>query len=104
MRTILCWTAAAILGLWLLTGIPATTGQAGEVPCTEEIRKFCADVQPGGGRIVQCLRANEHQLSMACMQRVKEVEMAFSGPMMACREDWVSLCTMPVPRREAERS
>jgi hypothetical protein len=26
------------------------------------------------------------------MQRVKEVEMAFSGSMMACREDWASLC------------
>ena len=29
---------------------------------------------------------------MACMQRLNEVEMAFSGPMLACREDWVALC------------
>ena len=47
---------AAALGLVML-GIPSDA-QVQEMPCTEEIRTYCPDVQPGGGRILQCLKTN----------------------------------------------
>lgn len=34
--------------------------------CGTDIRKLCADVQPGGGRIMQCMKAKESQLSGGC--------------------------------------
>ncbi|MEK6770213.1 MAG: cysteine rich repeat-containing protein [Pseudomonadota bacterium] len=34
--------------------------------CKEEIKKFCADVKPGGGRVHQCLNKHENELSQAC--------------------------------------
>ena len=34
--------------------------------CMDDYKKFCAGVQPGGGRILQCLREREKELTPAC--------------------------------------
>jgi hypothetical protein len=73
-----------------------SSARAQELPCTEEIRTFCADVQPGGGRILQCLKANEAKLSPACVKRIADLRAAISGPVgTACRDDWAALCYHP---------
>jgi len=69
--------------------------RAQEIPCTEEIRTLCADVQPGGGRILQCLKTNESKLSPACTGRVNDLQETVSGPLGACRDDWATLCYHP---------
>jgi hypothetical protein len=66
-----------------------------EIPCTEEIRALCPDVQPGGGRILQCLKTNEAKLSPACTGRVNDLQETVSGPLGACRDDWVAYCYHP---------
>lgn len=80
----------------LLCGVCASGARAQELPCTEEIRTYCADVQPGGGRILRCLKANEAKLSPACVKRVEDLRAAISGPVgAACRDDWAALCYHP---------
>ena len=80
----------------LLCGALPHAVRAQELPCTEEIRTLCANVQPGGGRILQCLKANEAKLSPACVRRVDDLRAAFSGPVgSACRDDWAALCYHP---------
>ncbi len=34
--------------------------------CRADVTKFCKDVPPGRGRILQCLKQNEEELSPAC--------------------------------------
>jgi Cysteine rich repeat len=34
--------------------------------CRADFEKYCAGVQPGGGRIVECLNKQHDQLSDAC--------------------------------------
>lgn len=34
--------------------------------CADDAKKFCADVQPGGGRIHGCLKKNREQLTEGC--------------------------------------
>src|SRR5580704_7591521 len=36
--------------------------------CADDAQKFCAGVQPGGGRIVACLKEHKDSLSDACKQ------------------------------------
>jgi hypothetical protein len=79
----------------LVCGVLTSEVRAQEIPCTEEIRTFCADVQPGGGRILQCLKNNEAKLSPACTGRVNDLQGAVSGPLGACRDDWAALCYHP---------
>lgn len=36
--------------------------------CDEDVKKLCPDIRPGGGRILQCLRGQESNLTPACRQ------------------------------------
>jgi hypothetical protein len=84
------------VALGLAAGVIPSEGQAQqEMPCAEETRTFCADVQPGGGRILQCLTANEGKLSQACTHRMQDLQAVVSGPMGVCRDDWVTHCYHP---------
>jgi hypothetical protein len=84
------WVGATVVGVvgW---GTLADA-QGGEIPCTQEIQSLCAGVQPGGGRILRCLKTNEARLSMACVQRLHDLEETMAGPLGACRDDWVTYC------------
>lgn len=41
--------------------------------CGEDLDKFCKDVAPGEGRILNCLERNESHLSQKCQTALKEV-------------------------------
>ena len=79
----------------LLCGVFPSSAHAQDPPCTDEIRTLCAEVQPGGGRILQCLKTNETKLYMACTQRVQSLQEAVSGSLGACRDGWVAYCYHP---------
>lgn len=38
--------------------------------CEEDARKLCKDTRPGGGRIMQCLKQHEGELSPACKEKM----------------------------------
>ena len=40
--------------------------------CEADADKHCLDVQPGEGRIVRCIRANESAVSKECISALKE--------------------------------
>ncbi|SON57482.1 hypothetical protein HDIA_3941 [Hartmannibacter diazotrophicus] len=41
--------------------------------CEADIRRVCAGVQPGGGRILQCVQANAEQISLPCKETLAEI-------------------------------
>ena len=84
-----------VMALGLAGGALPPAGAAEEMPCTQEIQTWCADVQPGGGRLLACLKAHEATLSPACMQRMQDFATTLSGPLGVCRDDWVAYCYHP---------
>lgn len=36
--------------------------------CEEDVKRLCADIRPGGGRLLQCLRGKPDNLTPACRQ------------------------------------
>ncbi len=40
--------------------------------CTDDTQKFCANVAPGGGRILQCLKDHRDSLSDKCRQAAQQ--------------------------------
>jgi hypothetical protein len=44
-----------------------------EQACAGDISQFCKDVQPGGGRIVACLKGHERELSPACSKKLEMI-------------------------------
>jgi hypothetical protein len=62
-----------ITGL-LLSGSVALALQAGN-PCASDIKKLCAGIQPGEGRIKVCIKTHLTDLSPSCEDRVLTVAM-----------------------------
>jgi hypothetical protein len=46
--------------------------------CAEDVQRLCAGVQPGGGRILACLKQNKDSLSDKCKQAAQQIA-AMSG-------------------------
>ena len=44
------------------------------VACGDDMKKFCRHVQPGGGRLVQCLEHNQSEIPPNCSQRLNKKE------------------------------
>ncbi|MFA4915651.1 MAG: cysteine rich repeat-containing protein [Syntrophales bacterium] len=65
-------------------------------PCSEDIAKFCADAKPGGGRIADCLKQHEKDLSAACKEEAAaktEVKKEKKGEFLkVCKDDIAKLC------------
>lgn len=38
--------------------------------CKEDAQKFCKGIQPGGGRIIECLKSHQNELSPACQTTI----------------------------------
>jgi hypothetical protein len=62
---------AAVLGL--IVSAAWISGAAAQTPppslrdqCGADVKNFCADVQKGEGRIIQCLQKNQDKLSKEC--------------------------------------
>jgi hypothetical protein len=41
-------------------------------PCAEDVKKLCANVEKGEGRIIRCLKEHEAELSPACKEKREE--------------------------------
>ena len=66
-----------LLSLTVFSVSPATAAQSAptgdqlaavRAACADDAQKFCATVQPGGGRIVACLKEHKDSLSDKCRQ------------------------------------
>lgn len=86
--------AIFILLAALACAVPVTSVcAAGNQPCAEDVVKFCSGVQPGGGRMAQCLAAHIQDISPACKTRITEVKNRMINISEACEDDVEQLCT-----------
>jgi hypothetical protein len=56
----------ALLVLSFIETVQAQDRKAVREACRSDYAKFCSDVQIGGGRVLQCLRAHDAELVPAC--------------------------------------
>ena len=65
-------------------------------PCADDVKKFCADMKPGGGRIETCLRKNTDKLSRPCAGALaaqeKKVRTLLEEFTLSCQVDVGRLC------------
>ena len=48
-------------------------------PCRADVEKLCPGVKPGGGRIIQCLKAHKDEVSDACKADLKQMKARRGG-------------------------
>lgn len=90
------YLAVLVAGFLCISSMTGTHAWAArENPCSKDITKFCKDVKRGGGRIADCLKKHESDLSAACKDRVakKEEKREKSRELsQACKDDTAKLC------------
>jgi hypothetical protein len=42
--------------------------------CKPDVERLCKGIQPGGGKIIQCLKKQEKQISVGCAQAVQKAK------------------------------
>lgn len=61
-------------------------------PCRADAEKFCKDIKPGDGRLIDCLKKHEAELSVEC--KAKDLEVQENGKALAgaCAGDLDKFC------------
>jgi len=99
MRLWKVMTLIAPLAVALSVAPEPARAQRGQGPCREDIQKFCAGVQPGGGRFRDCLQQHAAEVTPACQQHLKHTKARVAAWRQACEGDVQKLCSGVAPGR-----
>ena len=73
-RNFLCVFFIAGALIFILAGVSLADSS-----CKEDIAKFCSDVQPGNGRIFNCLNNHTREISQACYDSLSSKESEYKN-------------------------
>lgn len=88
----------ALLAFAAVALLTASAG-AKESACKADAEKFCKDVQPGRGRILQCLNQHDTELSEGCKAERSAGRQKFAEVAAACKADAEKFCAEVQPGR-----
>jgi hypothetical protein len=60
--------------------------------CKADAEKLCKDVQPGEGKLLECLKAHQTEVSSACKHNLAAVKQAAKQVSAACQPDIEQFC------------
>jgi hypothetical protein len=91
----LCAAGSLAAALFAVAAVAAEQRPGRDV-CRADVERLCKDVQPGGGRIAQCLKDNEASVSPACKEHLAKVSERMHERMQAfdqaCKGDVDQYC------------
>lgn len=61
-------------------------------PCRADYQKFCKGIQPGQGRIAECMRGRESELSPECRDALEAMREKTQDFIRACSADRDTFC------------
>jgi Cysteine rich repeat len=73
VRNLVVAAASAIALLSLSSPAPAQMAEVMKY-CKGDAERLCPGVQPGGGRIIKCLKAHEMEMSIGCGKTLQKIK------------------------------
>ena len=83
--------------IWLGSGLALTgsaVAQTQRLGCQADVAKFCSHTEQGKGRIAQCLKEVQWQLSTACQQYSELVNSRTKETLQACQDEILQYCSV----------
>jgi hypothetical protein len=78
--------------------LAASVAAAAEgLPCMADLKKYCADVPAGGGRIQACLQKHDADLSATCKSKVGDLQKEIGAIAATCQYDIMRFCEDVTP-------
>ena len=71
--------ALAVIALVAVPGLALAEPGHHDGPCKSEVQALCAGVQPGGGRIRECMKQHRAQLSVTCKIAIADRMLEHAG-------------------------
>ena len=90
--------AAAIIAMSCVAALAApVSAQNAQQVCAGDIATYCAGIPQGGGKIAQCLRANQQKLMPACREAMGKMAGMMKEVVQACEDDMHRYCAGAAP-------
>jgi len=98
--------AAIIAAIFGLASIALPVHAFTEGACKDDAQKLCGDVKPGDGKIKDCMKQHESELSEACKDNIAEGKDKFKEKLeeakAACKQDIQQFCANVTPGQGRE--
>lgn len=91
MKRILITHLSIVVGLLTIFAAQAEEKEM-RGACRADLQKLCKDIQPGGGRLVMCLKQHESEVSPGCREEMAEAKKEVKEFAEACKGDAQTLC------------
>jgi hypothetical protein len=65
---------AVFAGVFCLTMALGASAEEKAGPCDEDIATLCKGIEPGGGRIAECIKKHTNELSPACKKGLEDAD------------------------------
>ena len=91
MKRIFIQHALVLVGLFTIFNAQAQDKEM-RGACRADLHKLCNGVQPGGGRLIMCLKQHESELSPGCRQEMSEAKHEYKEFAEACNGDAKTIC------------
>ncbi|MBO0733077.1 MAG: cysteine rich repeat-containing protein [Methylocapsa sp.] len=67
--------SAAVIASFILAG-PVKSRELEDLRtyCMSDIKRLCPGIEPGGGRIIKCLKANKNEMTVGCAQALQKLK------------------------------
>jgi hypothetical protein len=85
-------TAAKCIVAGALAAFIGNARAAEQGACKADVQKLCKDVQPGEGKIVECMKTHQKELSPKCASQMKQVQAGLKQVSNACESDVEKFC------------
>jgi hypothetical protein len=92
MRISIIAVSAVVATVLLAPAVRAADDPQGRGACRADVEKLCKGVEPGQGRIAQCLKDKEAQVSPGCKQHLTQMREHMQELSEACKGDVDQYC------------
>ena len=86
------WIGLAVSVIWIVLWMTAPAAAQNPKACSDDIARFCQGVPQGEGRIAQCLKAHESELSPNCKADMMQRQAKMKEMQQACADDINKFC------------